>query len=451
MGRCGISHQYDCHRAAELCRNGSAGENQRGIKLHQRGAGAETEAVLVYHNQYPSPVSPDKPADQPSIPNSASPTAGAAPQPPAEIVVPAGTKIPLTLINSLSTKHSSEGDRVYLQTSFPIIVDGRIVIPRGSYVTGTVTESKRPGKVKGKGEIFLRFDSLTLTNGTTRDFRSRLGGTDASEGQFDRAEGKIKGDGRIGDEVKQADELEKGIYFHQIRATPADKTVLIVARGNNPEGTKPEDPGSLHVYDFKNGVLSHRRKIAPNGGYGFGGRHLDIHPSQPWVYLSVERQNQLIVYKMMPDGDVAPEPLFTKSTLADPARKFRIQSAGPIHVHPNGRFVYLGNRSGLASAAGPGVEDVGGKMVFSGGESNIAVFAIDRQTGEPTAIQYADIRAAHPRTFGLDTGGRLLVAGSLSPSARRARATSLSLEASMCSPRSRKTASTPRLGLAFIA
>ena len=168
----------------------------------QRGAGAETEAVLVYHNQYPSPVSPDKPADQPSIPNSASPTAGAAPQPPAEIVVPAGTKIPLTLINSLSTKHSSEGDRVYLQTSFPIIVDGRIVIPRGSYVTGTVTESKRPGKVKGKGEIFLRFDSLTLTNGTTRDFRSRLGGTDASEGQFDRAEGKIKGDGSKGRDAR---------------------------------------------------------------------------------------------------------------------------------------------------------------------------------------------------------------------------------------------------------
>src|SRR5437868_7329756 len=68
---------------------------------------------------------------------------------------------------------------------------------------------------------------------------------------------KIKGDGSIGDEVKQSDTLEKGIYFHQIRATPADKTVLIVARGNNPEATKPEDPGSLHVYDFKRGVLSH--------------------------------------------------------------------------------------------------------------------------------------------------------------------------------------------------
>jgi 6-phosphogluconolactonase len=230
---------------------------------------------------------------------------------------------------------------------------------------------------------------------------------------------KIKGDGSIGDEVGQPDNLEKGIYFHQIRATPSDKTILVVARGNNPDKDKPEDPGSLHVYGFKNGVLSHMRKIAPNGGYGYGPRHLDIHPSQPWVYLSVERQNQLIVYKLTPDGDLVPEPLFTKATLADPAHRFPVQSVGPIHVHPNGRFVYLGNRSGVTGAVVPGVEDVGGKKVFSGGESNIAVFAINQQTGEPTAIQHADIRAAHPRTFGLDSGGRMLVAGSLAPTAVR--------------------------------
>ena len=55
-------------------------------------------------------------------------------------VVDTGTKVPLTLINSVSTKHSVEGDRVYLQTVYPIMVNGRIVIPPGSYVAGTVTE-----------------------------------------------------------------------------------------------------------------------------------------------------------------------------------------------------------------------------------------------------------------------------------------------------------------------
>jgi 6-phosphogluconolactonase len=230
---------------------------------------------------------------------------------------------------------------------------------------------------------------------------------------------RIKADGGIGDEVPQPDNLEKGIYFHQVRATPGNKTVIVVARGNNAEGNKPEDPGSLHVYGFKNGVLSNLRKIQPNGGYGFGPRHLDFHPTKPWVYLSVERQNKLIVYKLTGDGDLIPEPLFTKETLADPGHRIPVQGAGPIHVHPDGRTVYLGNRSGVATAVGPGIEDVDGVKVFSAGESNIAAFAIDQKTGEPTAIQHADIHGAHPRTFALDSSGRMLVAAALAPTAVR--------------------------------
>jgi len=230
---------------------------------------------------------------------------------------------------------------------------------------------------------------------------------------------RIKADGSIGDEVPQPDNLQKGIYFHQVRATPGNKTVLVVARGNNPEGGKPEDPGSLHVYGFNDGVLSNLRKIQPNGGYGFGPRHLDFHPTKPWVYLSVERQSKLIVYKLEPNGDLDPEPLFTKETLGDPDHRIPVQGAGPIHVHPNGKFVYLGNRSGVAPAVGPGIEDVDGVKVFSAGESNIAAFAINPQTGEPTAFQHADIRAAHPRTFGLDSSGRMMAVGALAPTAIR--------------------------------
>src|SRR3979490_635450 len=59
---------------------------------------------------------------------------------------------------------------------------------------------------------------------------------------------KIKGDGGIGEEGKQADTRDVGIYFHQTRPRPSDKSILVVARGNNPEAGKPEDPGSLHVY-----------------------------------------------------------------------------------------------------------------------------------------------------------------------------------------------------------
>ena len=116
--------------------------------------------------------------------------------PAAGYTVTAGTKVPLSLINSISTKHSSVGDRVYLETAFPILTDGRIVIPVGSYVAGTVTQIKKPGRVKGRGELYVRFDSLTLPNGVTRDFRSRIGGMDgASNTELDRAEGKVRSEG----------------------------------------------------------------------------------------------------------------------------------------------------------------------------------------------------------------------------------------------------------------
>src|SRR5579863_6769554 len=107
-----------------------------------------------------------------------------------------GTRIPLSMINSVSTKNAAPGERVYLETVFPILVDSKIVIPPGSYVAGTITKVQRPGKVKGRGEFFLRFDSLTLPNGVTRDFRARVSGLDgrASE-ELDRNEGSIKSEG----------------------------------------------------------------------------------------------------------------------------------------------------------------------------------------------------------------------------------------------------------------
>jgi type IV secretion system protein VirB10 len=100
------------------------------------------------------------------------------------------------MINSISTKHATTGERVYLETVFPIVINGKVVIPPGSYVMGTLTGVQRPGKIKGRGEFYLRFESLTLPNGVTRDFRARVGGLDgrASE-DLDKSEGKIRSEG----------------------------------------------------------------------------------------------------------------------------------------------------------------------------------------------------------------------------------------------------------------
>lgn len=110
--------------------------------------------------------------------------------------VESGTHILLNMINSVSTKQAVVGDRIYLETAFPILSNGRIVIPQGSWVTGTITEVKRPGRVKGRGELQVRFDTLTLPNGVTRDFRSDLGSIDPRENQtLKREQSKVSGPG----------------------------------------------------------------------------------------------------------------------------------------------------------------------------------------------------------------------------------------------------------------
>src|ERR1039458_6683801 len=105
------------------------------------------------------------------------PAPPAAPAPP-EFTVPAGTHGLLTLTNPVSTKNSKDGDHVYLQTAVPVAQDGRIVIPRGSYVQGSVSKSKAAGRGSNKGELYIRFDSLTLPNGVSRDFHARLTSAD---------------------------------------------------------------------------------------------------------------------------------------------------------------------------------------------------------------------------------------------------------------------------------
>jgi 6-phosphogluconolactonase len=217
---------------------------------------------------------------------------------------------------------------------------------------------------------------------------------------------RINGDATLGQAVSQPGKPDAGIYGHQILTTPGNQTAILVARGNNAAGGKPEDPGALKVYGLKDGVLTNIASVAPGSGLGFGPRHLDFHPTRPWVYVSIERQNKLSVYPLQADGTLGRDPIFVRDTLADPVNVKPAQGAGPIHVHPNGRFVYVTNRN-------QGEVEFEGRKVFNDGENNVAVFAIDQQTGEPTLIQTIEGRGIHLRNFGIDPGGRLLVATSI--------------------------------------
>jgi len=213
---------------------------------------------------------------------------------------------------------------------------------------------------------------------------------------------RILPDGTVGEEVKQPAKLDFGIYGHQVRVDPSNETVILVTRGNAPTAAKPEDPGALKIFGYKNGILSNRQTVAPNEGFNYQIRHLDFHPSGKWDYATLERQNKLHVYRRSPDGTLSNGPVFAKDTVAAPARDQSGQAASSIHIHPNGRFVYVGNRAS-------GTVEFEGKRVFAGGENTIAVFSINEHTGEPTLIQSADTHGFQPRTFAMDATGAVLI------------------------------------------
>lgn len=216
---------------------------------------------------------------------------------------------------------------------------------------------------------------------------------------------RIEPDGRVGEQIEQPADLDFGIFAHQVRVTPDNKYVILVTRGNDAARGKAEDPGALKLFRFADGKLSNAGSVAPGGGYGFGPRHLDFHPTKPWVYVSLERQNQINVMHYS-DGELRPMPEFTRDTLIDPAHVRPRQLGGTIHVHPNGKFVYVANRCDHAT-------EVDGRRVFAGGENNIAVYAIDQESGKPKLIQHVETEGIHVRTFALDPAGSMLVAASI--------------------------------------
>lgn len=118
------------------------------------------------------------------------------------VVIPAGTRLPLVLQNSVNTKTAEVGDSLYFETVYPVVVNHRVLVPVGSFVRGTLTRVKRPGRIRGRGELRVRFDELTLPNGYTVDLNASLAAVDAGNNEeVDRGEGGVKSDSSKAEDI----------------------------------------------------------------------------------------------------------------------------------------------------------------------------------------------------------------------------------------------------------
>lgn len=218
----------------------------------------------------------------------------------------------------------------------------------------------------------------------------------------------INADGTLGPRVEQKAKVDVGVYAHQVVVAPSNRIVIFPARGNDAKNGKPEDPGAIKVFGFDDGQLTNTQNIVGGrNGFDYRPRHVDFHPTRPWMYANIESQNEMHMHRLNATGNVVEAtPTFTTTTLAGIPDPGLHQTTSAIHVHPNGRFVYTANRA-------DSTVEFNGKQVFAGGENSIAVFAIDQTTGEPRRIQSVDPLTHHVRTFSIDPSGRLLVAGSI--------------------------------------
>jgi type IV secretion system protein VirB10 len=112
-----------------------------------------------------------------------------------EVTLPPGTKIPLALKHAITTKSAHEGDAVYAETTFPVVVNNQIIIPAGSYVQGAISNVKRPGRVKGRAEVLVHFNTLILPNGYTLLLPGAVDNVPGMDnGRMKDKEGTVQGD-----------------------------------------------------------------------------------------------------------------------------------------------------------------------------------------------------------------------------------------------------------------
>lgn len=151
------------------------------------------------------------PANAPdAAPSAAAPTAApsivpVAPRNPNSAVIPAGSKVPLTLAQAISTKNAREGDAVYAQTVFPFVLDDRVLIPAGTYIQGKIMHTEHAGRSKKRAEILIHFTSMIYPSGYTVMLPGSIDNTPGADNKGVKdSEGTVQQDKDTGKRLEDA-------------------------------------------------------------------------------------------------------------------------------------------------------------------------------------------------------------------------------------------------------
>jgi hypothetical protein len=127
--------------------------------------------------------------------------------------IPKGAHVLLRMVNSVNTRTAQEGDYVYLRTASPIMAEGRMLVPTDSYVQGVVSRAKQSGRVKGRAELSIRLETLTLNSGAVYRIAPRLASVES------------------GDEAQRVDSRENGIRQAGTKEHDAGQIAILAGSG----------------------------------------------------------------------------------------------------------------------------------------------------------------------------------------------------------------------------
>src|SRR5436190_17427812 len=136
-----------------------------------------------------------------------------------KVTIPSGTKFKASLQTPISSKLSEVGDTVVVSLLEPVRIDEQHVLPRGTEMTGKITLVKRPGRVKGKAEVYALINELTTHYGSepiTVSIASADDFTNEEKIKTDE-EGKLKANRDTGRDLEKA---AQGAGIGSIGSTP---------------------------------------------------------------------------------------------------------------------------------------------------------------------------------------------------------------------------------------
>ena len=136
------------------------------------------------------------------------------------MLVPENTIIPLELKNTINSKTAYDGERVYCETTFPVVKDNRILIPAHSYVQGHVTGVDQPGHIMGKAQLSIRMDIIILPTGLTRNIECTV--YSLAGMRLGMADEAGKGDDKDDDNDKNGDVGNKQAF----QAPPSGESII---------------------------------------------------------------------------------------------------------------------------------------------------------------------------------------------------------------------------------